>query len=429
MRFTYIKVSFFFILASVALVYSNIRDINNSDRVGLDGLKEYNISVEEAYIRGVFSGEETDFSSEVVAEGIDTEAALEACDNSTDSAVSEIIDALDIAAEVFDDVSDDFVVDKMSVFPMEINSYVEKYVEYFLTTKISFLKRSLKNAEPYIKEMKSIFIENGLPEELAYLPLIESGFVNHAQSRAKAVGMWQFIPDTGRWLGMQMNMWVDERRDPIVSAGYAARYLKFLYEKFDDWYLALAAYNHGGFNVKKGLKKIKTRDYYDLVKYRAIPAETQSYVPSFVAGLYIIKNISAYDIDYKEEDGDLGYFKLSFMAPANLVAKYSGVDYATFIKYNPSLVSGFVPEEKYNYRIRLPKDNLDKLEANIEILKKSVSASYIPYFVKEGDALSKIAEKYNAPISLIMSINKIKNSNFLRVGQKIFIPVVKKIKS
>ncbi|HNZ25890.1 MAG TPA: transglycosylase SLT domain-containing protein [Spirochaetota bacterium] len=429
MKFIYTVFSLFFILTSVAFIYPNIRDTGDARRSDLGGLREYNISIEEAYLRGILRGGETDFSSKAVTADIDNAAAPESCDNSTDSSVSEIVDALETVAKVVEDVSGDFATDKMSVFPMEINSYVEKYVEYFLTTKISFLKRSLKNAEPYIKEMKSIFIENGLPEELAYLPLIESGFVNHAQSRAKAVGMWQFIPDTGRWLGMQMNIWLDERRDPIVSAGYAARYLKFLYEKFDDWYLALAAYNHGGFNVKKGLKKIKTRDFYDLVKYKAIPAETQSYVPSFVAGLYIIKNINAYDIDYKEEDGDFRYYKLPFMAPANLVAKYSGVDYATFIKYNPSLISGFVPEEKYNYLIRLPKDNIDKLEANVEVLRNSVSASYIPYFVKEGDALSKIAEAFNAPISLIMSINKIKNSNFLRVGQKIFIPVVKKIKS
>ncbi|MBP7553952.1 MAG: lytic transglycosylase domain-containing protein, partial [Spirochaetes bacterium] len=320
MRLIYIKFSFFLMLTSVASVYTNIQDINKIDRIGVDELREYNISVEEAYIRGIFSEGDIDSSSDIDAVDVDSEAVLELCDNSTDAVVGKIL-AKDMTAEKSDDVSDDIVVDKMSVFPMEINSYVEKYVDYFLTTKINFLKMSLKNAEPYIKEMKAIFIENGLPEELAYLPLIESGFVNHAFSRAKAVGMWQFIPDTGRWLGMQMNMWVDERRDPIISAGYAARYLKFLYEKFDDWYLALAAYNHGGFNVKKGLKKIKTRNYYDLVKYKAIPAETQSYVPSFVAGLYIIKNISAYDIDYKEEDGNLGYCKLPFMAPANLVAK------------------------------------------------------------------------------------------------------------
>ena len=310
--------------------------------------------------------------------------------------------------------------------PIIINDYVREQIKYLSVKKRKFLIDSLKRAEPYTHEMKNIFIKYNLPPELAYLPVIESGFKNHAVSYKGAAGMWQFMPGTARWIGLKMNSWYDQRYDPIAACEHAAKYLKFLYETFDDWYLALSAYNYGGRNLKKSMARAKSSEYYDLIKKKTIPLETQHYVPRFIATLIIINNLEQYGLEFLEDQTEYAYFTLPFMSPAHLVAKYSSLSEKQLYTYNPSLRTAFIPHPDYGYKLRLPGENYSRLKQNLEQLKKQSYNNYIEYYVKSGDNLSTIAENYGIPVKIIMSVNRIRNSNRIWAGQKIYIPYTNK---
>jgi membrane-bound lytic murein transglycosylase D len=242
-------------------------------------------------------------------------------------------------------------------------------------------------------------------------------------SRKGAAGMWQFMPYTARLVGMKSNEWYNESRDPLIACKYAAKFLNMLYGKFGDWYLALAAYNHGGFNVLKDMKRGGSSNFYDLVKKKIPPAETRAYVPRFIASVVILKNLDKYGIDFNEQKKDYEYFTLPFMTPAHLAAKYSNLSGADFLNYNPALKEGFIPDPKYGYQIRLPKLNMDALKGNLELLKKDSSIVYVPYYIKSGDTLSQIAQRYGLNLGYLLSVNNINPKRILSLGQKIFLPL------
>ncbi|OHD10238.1 MAG: hypothetical protein A2086_00555 [Spirochaetes bacterium GWD1_27_9] len=306
--------------------------------------------------------------------------------------------------------------------PLITNEYVEKQLEYLTGKRKEFVIKALNRAKPFIKEMKKVFKENGIPEDLAYLPLIESGFNNYAVSRKGATGMWQFMPYTARWIGLKNDSWVDERKDPVIACRYAVKFLKFLYDKFGDWYLVLAAYNHGGGNIMKEIRRANSNNFYDLVKKKVSPRETRDYVPRFIASLIVIKNAMDYGIDYTEEESTYDYVHIPFTTPINLVAKYAEIDLNELLKLNPALKAGFTPDKQYKYNLRLPEINAQSLNSNFELLQKDSSICYVPYFIKKGDTLSGIAQKYGVSINVIMSINNLKGS-FLSIGQRVFLPL------
>ena len=322
------------------------------------------------------------------------------------------------------DVTIDFTLNPKEYFPFSMNELVESEIKYLTQTKRDFLIRSIKKAEDYVVDMRKIFKKYGIPEDLVYLPIIESGFNYHAYSRKGAAGMWQFMPSTATWIGMKRNEWLDERLDPLISCEFAAKYLSSLYDLFDDWYLALAAYNYGRGNVTKAIRRVGKKDYYSMVYKKIIPVETRKYVPRFKATVYIMKHLDEFGLEFTEKQDEYDYQKLSFTSPIGLVAKYSGLSIVEFSKYNPSLRSQFVPGGRVPYNIRLPKENADMLRSNIEVLKKQSSSDYMVYFIKNGDNLSSIANSYGISISNLMSINGISNSNLIWEGQKINIPVL-----
>ncbi len=309
--------------------------------------------------------------------------------------------------------------------PLIMNESVEKEINYLINLKRDFLLKSLSKAENYINEMRKIVKENGLPEELAYLPIIESGFSSKAYSRKGAAGMWQFMPGTARWIGMKRDGWVDERLDPNTSSLYAAKYLNYLYSYFKDWYLVLAAYNWGAGNVKRAIKRSGSREYYDFSKgpKRIMPLETQRYVPRFIASVIIMKNPEKYGVKFEEKTDTFKYVNLTFMSPVHLVAKYAGLTVAEFLSYNPSLIGGFIPPANYKYNVRLPEANYDNLMASMDTLKEQSKMNYSIYYVKNGDSLSGIAQRFAVSVGMIMDINNLKSASFIREGQRLYIPI------
>ncbi|MFN7262309.1 MAG: lytic transglycosylase domain-containing protein, partial [Pseudobdellovibrionaceae bacterium] len=175
------------------------------------------------------------------------------------------------------------VNEELETIPVEMNPLVEKWVNYFQGRGRPHMERYLARSNRYIGLMKKILRQNGLPEDLIYIALIESGFSSKATSRAAAVGYWQFIRPTGKRYGLEINSLVDERRDPVLSTQAAAEYFKGLYSVFGSWYLAMASYNVGENRVKREVMNHYTRDFWELARKKRFPQETINYVPKYIA--------------------------------------------------------------------------------------------------------------------------------------------------
>ncbi|RME45617.1 MAG: lytic transglycosylase domain-containing protein, partial [Deltaproteobacteria bacterium] len=172
-----------------------------------------------------------------------------------------------------------------SDIPLTFNRHVRRWIDLFQRGNYrKWMRRTLGRSTRYIPMMREILAHYGLPEDLVYLSMIESGYVPYAYSRAKAVGLWQFIKGTGRRYDLEVNGWHDERRDPVKATHAAARHLKDLYEEFGDWYLALAAYNAGAGKIRRAIERYGTRDYWRLISRCCyLRRETKEYVPKFLA--------------------------------------------------------------------------------------------------------------------------------------------------
>jgi hypothetical protein len=175
-------------------------------------------------------------------------------------------------------------------FPIQMNKQVKAYVVYFSTERKGFTRRSLARSSRYLPMIKEVFREYGLPEDLAYLAMVESGFNPKANSPAGACGMWQFIKGTGLRYGLVINGNVDERQDPEKSTRAAAQYLLDLYKQFGSWYLAAASYNCGEGRVQKELTKSNYKNFWELSANKCIPGETRNYVPQMIAATIIARN-------------------------------------------------------------------------------------------------------------------------------------------
>ena len=175
-------------------------------------------------------------------------------------------------------------------YPVVINTQVEKWVDYFLGRGRKHFERYLERSELFIPYIQPLLRQQGLPEDLVYLAMIESGFNNHARSHAKAVGPWQFISATGKRYGLAVNWWVDERRDTRKSTLAAAEYLKDLYTMFQSWELAAAAYNAGESKIARAIQRFGTKDFWALTRQRYLRSETRNYVPKIMAAAIVAKN-------------------------------------------------------------------------------------------------------------------------------------------
>jgi membrane-bound lytic murein transglycosylase D len=307
--------------------------------------------------------------------------------------------------------------------PVVFNDSVETYLNYFQYDIHDRFNAWLERSGRYVGMMTEIFKRYGLPEDLVYLSLIESGFNPKAHSRAHAVGAWQFIRGTGRLYQLKINPWVDERKDPIKATIAAARHLKDLYAKFNSWPLALASYNAGARKIERGLIKAKTTDYWNLRKSRHIRRETKGYVPKYMAALLIAKDPAQYgfDPDYQEP---FAYEEVGVpgLASLRVIAKSAGISYASLRDLNPELRTVITPPTKGKYQIRLPigtKETFESNYAKIPVEKKLFRSRYV---VRRNDTLSGIAKRYGTTVSLIARTNRISRRHILHIGDVLYIP-------
>jgi len=336
-----------------------------------------------------------------------------------------------------DEPNEDFTLEKLPAdspkqaqefdIPIVINERVEHFIQYFQTTARKVFVNWLARSERYIPFMKNLLRESGLPEDLVYMALIESGFNPYAYSRRKASGPWQFIYFTGKKYGLKVNWWVDERRDPEKSTIAAAKYLKDLYDLFECWYLAAAGYNAGERKIINAMKRYRTEDFWELTKYRYLKRETKDYVPQMIAAALIAKDPEKYgfvDIEYQEP---LRYEKVTVPAVTDLrlIARACEVSVEQVKDLNPELLRWCTPPDRQEYEIKIPFGTKDLFSKNFEALPHQERFQFKTHIVRKGDTLGGIARRYRVDLEPILELNRLKRSSLLSIGMNLIIPVPK----
>ena len=272
--------------------------------------------------------------------------------------------------------------------------------------------------------IKQIFREEGLPQDLVYIALVESGYKPHALSRARAKGIWQFIRSTGRLYGLRVDWWVDQRCDPEKATRAAAKHLKDLYQQFGDWYLAMASYNGGANRVERAIKRLKTKDFWRIAKTRYIKRETKNYVPAILAAIMISKNPESYGFNVNN-NSSLQYDKVKIKSCTDLrvIAECCQTSLKTIIELNPELRRLMTPMGYSNYEIKIPKGTKEKFLTAISSIPESKRIAWRRHLVRPGESLSVIARRYKTSISAICQANNISNKHIIRAGRSLLIPI------
>ena len=323
-------------------------------------------------------------------------------------------------------------IEELEIIPTEINANVEKWINYFQNKGRSHMERYLLRSTRYEALMKKVLRDNKLPEDLFYIALIESGFSSQAFSHASAVGYWQFIRGTGKRYKLKIDQLLDERRDPEKSTQAAAEYFKDLFARFNSWYLAMAAYNVGEGRIERVIKKYKTKDFWALSKIkRALPAETDNYVPKYIAAKLIAKNPDKYGFEGIDYLPPIEFDHITVSQPINLrlMAEKMNLNYEDFKALNPRFKGEIAPLEIDNtLGLRIPPGSY---EAALTASNESISdkVEYIAdqkeiqsYKVRKGDTLSSLARRYKTTVAYLRDINDFSRKKKISVGKRIFVP-------
>jgi membrane-bound lytic murein transglycosylase D len=311
------------------------------------------------------------------------------------------------------------------VLPVETNERVESFIELFQGSQKEWMERALYRAGRYSERMKEILREEGLPGELVYLALIESGFNPHAYSRARAMGIWQFSPGTARRYGLVINWWIDERRDLEKSTRAAAQYLKNLYALFDDWYIAAAAYNAGEGKLQRAIRKYDSTCFWDLSRYRYLQRETKNYVPRFLAALTIAREPEQYGFADVHPDAPLLYETATVPDATDLavIAKGCGKSLSLLNQLNPQLIRGCTPPDYPDYEVKIPLGTKEAFLAYYSQLDPEERITFRRHRIKKDETLSHIALKYGVSVNSIVAMNRLKSRNSIREGRSLIIPL------
>ena len=311
--------------------------------------------------------------------------------------------------------------------PIVINDQVEYFLDYFQTKFRKRFSLWLARSTRYIPMIKKIMNEHGLPEDLVYLAMIESGFSNKAYSPAQAAGMWQFIRETGQRYGLKINSWVDERKDPVKSTRAAAKYLSDLFRQFGSWYLAAAGYNAGENKIARALVMYNAQNYWEITADHCgyIRDETKQYVPKLIAAALIAKEPEKYGFNEIPYYPPLSYEEVTLPGSVELkeVAAAAGTDLSTLLDLNSELKRWITPPTGSEYLLRLPPGTKDRLMENYaQLIKPKPRTLYAHHKVRKGEPFSTIARRYGVKAEMIAKINRIKLTAFPKPGTLLLIP-------
>jgi membrane-bound lytic murein transglycosylase D len=315
--------------------------------------------------------------------------------------------------------------DNNQTIPLVENKHVQDEIRNFQTKERKYFKEGFQRSGLYREIILEELKKAGLPEQLSWLPLIESWFKVRAYSRARALGLWQFIASTGYRFGLKRDRWIDERMDPEKSTKAAVQYLRELHSLFGDWLTALASYNCGEIRVQQTIRhqRIKYLDnFWDV--YVMLPRETARFVPRFIAALLIINNPEKYGLNLPQPHSPLKYEKITINRPVKLsvLSKNLELEEGELATLNPELRYDATPD--HEYELRIPVGYEENVLASIDSSPRWIppEATYRLHYVRRGETLSGIADRYRTSVSAIARLNHLRRVHLIRQGQRLKIP-------
>lgn len=313
------------------------------------------------------------------------------------------------------------ILERSSVIEYKADIEVAHYFKYFTRDKKELLQTWINNSVKFLPFIEKELNDAGLPKELIYLPYLESGYNVNAYSRVGAGGVWQFMPNTAKSYGLDVNSWSDERRNPYILTDAAIKHLKYLYKLYDDWYLTLAAYNAGQGRLNGVLKEEGVSDFFSLANSR-LPKETKRYIPQFIAIVKIMNNLEELNFD----------IPASRNLPVKTLYSKPGIDildftqklnwaWSSFKTYNPHIIRQISNPYKKS-KLIIPEVLADRATEILKDLKPVLSRDKSTYYtVKSGDSLWSLAVISNSTVNTLKRINNLR-SNGLYIGQKLLLP-------
>jgi membrane-bound lytic murein transglycosylase D len=320
-------------------------------------------------------------------------------------------------------------------YDIDVESFAQRaqvryYVDYFLGPARERFAIWLGRLPRYEGMIRDRFRAHGVPEDLVYLAIIESGYSNTAVSRRNAVGMWQFIASTGRRYGLAVNSWVDERRDPFRATEAAARHLADLYGQFGSWYLAAAAYNGGAGRVERGIRRLSVPDsvtdqtFFDLSARRFLRRETRDYVPKLIAAAIIAKEPVRYGFDSLPILRPLVYDEITVPDATGLdvIAGLADTTVRALVELNPQYVRGATPPRRTSI-VRVPRGTGTQVAQRYAELPANRRVNFVEHVVRRGETLSEIGQRYGISVRLLRAANNNVHPRRLRIGMRLVVPV------
>ena len=314
-------------------------------------------------------------------------------------------------------------IEAAASIPIPQHRTIDSAVRLFSVDMKDSIQTSLLRSARYKDIIDKALAEQKLPKGLAYLPVIESAYLPTLTSRAGAHGIWQFMPDTAREYGLRVDWWVDERADPERSTRAAAAYLKDLHRMFDDWALALAAYNCGPGRVRRSLEENGATTFWELQEAAALPKETRGYVPTFFATLLIASDPETYGFELGQPAA-FDEKRVEVRGPVSLeyIAETIGVDEEYLRELNPSLRRGVVPPGRAS--VRVPAKAAETLAARADSLRQEdASMKVCAFTLRNGDSLGRIAKAIGAKPEIILAMNNLDENDRVRAGDSLYLPV------
>ena len=301
---------------------------------------------------------------------------------------------------------------------------IDKFIRYFQTGGRKRFELYLSRSGKYVGMMQKILVRYGLPEDLVYVALIESGFSPKAYSVAKAAGPWQFISETGRRYGLRIDWWADERRDAEKSTHAAASYLRDLYGMFESWPLATAAYNAGEGKIQRAVTRYKSDDFSELIRHGYLKQETKDYVPKMLAALTIAKDPEKYGFGDVAYEAPLDLRTVSVPGGTDLaaVARLLEVPVETICDWNPELRRFCTPPNRERYDLRLSVDAARLAEERLEEIRTQAKITFLQHNVRKGESLQGLADRYKTTVPVLKELNGLKRVALGRTA-RLVIPV------
>ncbi len=309
-----------------------------------------------------------------------------------------------------------------SDFPIVINQQVEYYLDLFQNQQRKIFASWLARSGRYVPMMRQQLAEAGLPQDLVYLSMIESGFKPNAFSTAKAVGLWQFMGPTAARFGLQVNDYIDERRDASLSTKAAIAYLSDLHSQFDNWYMAIAAYNAGEGRISTGLRKYNSKNFWDLAEENYLALETKRYVPQLIAAIIIAKSPKNFGFEGIQYEKPLAYEVAKVPARTALaaVAIATNTDPEILHDLNRQLSKGVVPPGVGAYDLKIPINTGYLVATNLPRVHATVSTQFKDHVIAAKDTITRICAKYEISQITLLKANNLRKAklvpgNILRI--------------